>query len=254
MSDENQLYARVKPYNPKRGYKVQRIHVSCLGRVMEGGDGIIKPIEWIQVRGDQAQVMQTYRQDDRDPDAKEVFDIVTLKQRLAIDRAEEAARMAHMGLGAPKPRAPMGPRIIDARKGDAVMSEGETDVELERRKVLSEMSGHEHVARPSEPSMVSGAEAFINDPAVVGRMAAIDGLPVETAVDKLARMPKPSRDETEAAPSVRRRRKAVPAIGDARSAAGQARRVSEANAFDEGVDMNTATGNEPVRDAEDVEP
>jgi len=244
MSD-GMLYARVKPYNPKRGYKIQRIHVRCLGRVMEGGNGLSKAIEWVQVRPDQAAVMKTYRQDDQNPDAKEVFDIVDLYQRQAIDRAEEAARMASVGMGPAKLQKPSTPRIIDARKGEDVMPESETASELERRKILAEASGHSSESS-AEPTMIAGAEAFISDPAIVGRMAAIDGLPPQAA-DRLAQLPK---DDTRPATAPARKRRVV--VGDARPAAGRARRGAT-EAFADGADVNEALGNEPVTDAEDRE-
>jgi len=303
--DPNLLYARVKPLNKKRGLRVVRIHVSCLGRIMEGGNGIDKPIEWVQVREDQARILRTYRQDDQDPDAKEVFDVVTLEQRLAIDRAEEAARMAHMGIGTPQVVRPPRPRIIDARAGENVMPEASTEWELDRRREIADQSGHESAAAIDEdtpvvseaPTLVAGAAAFVNDPAVVGRMQALQGLTPQQAPQRraitgrpetlpatpaprrratAAPPPAPAEPEPEPEPALaatptpveptrrrsRRASRAAQAEHTAASTAASSAAVapppapkpSPAEAFNDGVDVNEALGNERVIDEEDVEP
>lgn len=255
MSDEY-LYARVKPYNPKRGHLVQRIFVRALGRVIEGGDGRQRPIEWIQVRPDQASLLRTYRQDDQDPDAKQVFDIVTLEQRQAIDRAEEAARIAGVSAApAPKRKAPQG-RVTDVRQGEGVLDAGKTEQELGRRKLV--LAGNEQydaaeegAAPDAKPVLIDGADAFIQDPAVVGRMQALAGLDKAPApAPELPPEPAPAPNEPESAEEHRPRRAAR---GRRRA---QAQPISHdvptprsaLPPLDEGADINKAIDNQPAED------
>jgi len=260
MADEGILYARVKPYNPKRGYLVQRIHVKCLGRTIEGGDGKQRPIEWVQIRPDQAQLLQTYRQDAQDPDAKLVFDIVTLEQRQAIDRAEDAVRLAG-GSSAPQARkAPKG-RVTDVRRGDGVADAGETEEELNRRKHVlegNEQELNEATHTTSNPTLIAGAEAFIQDPAVVGRMQALSGLDRSTSSSSSSSSktsapakddaPEKDADERPTSPAVnlapidtRPKRRGV-------RTRTQPRAATDLPPMEEGADINEAIGNQPAVD------
>ena len=91
-------FARVKPCSPKRGHHVRRFH--CLGRLWRGGDGITPGDipEWVEVNAAQAEMLKTFRQHNRDAYAPEVFDIVTLEQKAAIDQKEENFRKAVFGI------------------------------------------------------------------------------------------------------------------------------------------------------------
>lgn len=242
MSDEV-LYARVKPYNPKRGHKVQRIFVRSMGRVIEGGTGEQKPIEWVRIRPDQAQLLRTYRQDDQDPDSKPVFDIVTLEQRQVIDRAEDAARIAGVGTKAPARKAPKG-RVTDVRQGEGVHDPGETALEIERRAQILEGNEQESVEdfhTAANPSLIAGAEAFVADPAVVGRMQALTGLsakavaPEAAAVDKEA---PPAEAQTQPSRPRKRAVRAKPV------------KTTDLPPMEEGTDINEAIGNQPAIDVD----
>jgi len=146
-SDE--FYARVKPYNPRAGLRIQRIFVRCLDRVLEGGDGMSRPIEWVIVNREQALQLQQYRQSDEDPDAKRVFDIVDAETRRVTDLAEEAARRSSIGVGAPAVQRRAKQRVTDARP----------DPEVQRAKV-------EKLQLTTTPTLIPGAESFLRDPAI----------------------------------------------------------------------------------------
>jgi hypothetical protein len=94
----------VKPYNPKKGYKVKRTKV--LGKLWIGGEGILPDDipEWAGVNRAQAEILATFHQTDGDLSTPKLFDIVTDEQRQLIDQREMeqrmmALRIAPTGLG-----------------------------------------------------------------------------------------------------------------------------------------------------------
>lgn len=100
MSNQDPLFARVKPYNPKRGHVVRRIVV--LGTLWEGGSGVPPDTipTWTKVNAAQAVALKACLQIDNDPYSQRVFDIVTAEQRKQIDAREERYRRAILGYGA----------------------------------------------------------------------------------------------------------------------------------------------------------
>jgi hypothetical protein len=97
------LWARLKPYNPKRGHLLRRCHY--LGRLWQGGNGIDpgEIPEWVGVNHAQARELKKLRQDGttHNSEARRAFDIVTEEQRKAIDLREEDYRKAALGLSRP---------------------------------------------------------------------------------------------------------------------------------------------------------
>lgn len=86
------LWARLRPYNPKRAHKLRRLH--AFGRLWHGGSGL-EPgdiPEWVQVTPRLAKALVRVRQSDRDPYSPRAFDIVTDQLRKQIDAQEEGYR------------------------------------------------------------------------------------------------------------------------------------------------------------------
>lgn len=117
MSEEV-FYARVKPYNPKRGHLVRRI--VCMGTLWEGGSGLPPDTipAWTKVNAAQAEALKRFRQVDNDPYSARVFDIVTPPKREEIDQREEGYRKALLGIGHSRPISEL--PDVSARERNAV--------------------------------------------------------------------------------------------------------------------------------------
>jgi hypothetical protein len=100
MPEQDVLFARVKPYNPKRGHVCRRVIV--LGTLWEGGSGVPPDTipTWTKVNAAQAQALKACKQVDNDAYSQRIFDIVTAEQRAQIDHREEQYRKSIMGYGA----------------------------------------------------------------------------------------------------------------------------------------------------------
>jgi hypothetical protein len=211
---------------------------------MEGGTGLDKPIEWVAVRADQARILKTYLQSDLDPDSKPVFDMVTLEQRQAIDRAEEAARLGGMGnQPSVSRRAPKG-RLTDLRQGEDVMDEARAAAELRQRERILE--GNEQEGDDA------GAEAFIQDPAVVGLMQALSGLNRGRGVKTASEDNSDGEEEqVERVPIRKGATKAAAKVKAKAKAKAQAEADDRLPPLDEGVDIAEAIGATPGDDPDE---
>ena len=100
MPEQDVFYARVKPYNPKRGHVCRRVIV--LGTLWEGGSGVPPDTipTWTKVNAAQAAALKACKQVDNDAYSQRTFDIVTAEQRAQIDHREEQYRKSIMGYGA----------------------------------------------------------------------------------------------------------------------------------------------------------
>lgn len=101
MTQTQTYFARVKPYNLKRGHVVRRI--KCMGKLWTGGSGLPPDTipTWTQVNAAQAAALKQFLQLDNDPYSQPVFDIVTPEQKAGIDEREENYRKAALGFGGP---------------------------------------------------------------------------------------------------------------------------------------------------------
>lgn len=99
-SPRQKYWVRLKPYSPKRGYRLKRVHY--LGRLWLGGNGIdVDEIpEWVKVGRAAAAELKKLRQDGYtyNTGARRAFDICTEDQRAEIDAKEEDYRKAALGL------------------------------------------------------------------------------------------------------------------------------------------------------------
>ena len=89
---------RLKPYNPKRGYKLRRYHV--YGQRFDEDRGWYRIRETIQIIDPNTKDIKTInladylrevRQNQHDEDARFAFDVCTVEEAAAIDRREDAA-------------------------------------------------------------------------------------------------------------------------------------------------------------------
>lgn len=81
----NQMYIRLKPYNPRRGYTLKRFCVS--GKVFQSGN-------WYKVSEATAQAVSELHQKAHDEDSPYAFDVATEQQARAIEDAEKARQEA----------------------------------------------------------------------------------------------------------------------------------------------------------------
>ena len=192
------FYARIKPYNPKRGHVVQRYHV--VGRAWKGGDGIYEIPEWVKVNRAQAeQLLTCYQTDAYSP---MVFDICTPDLRAQVDAREEADRLVIRGqravinelpnvaaavrelTGPPKPN-------LDALASGMGAQIGGLDVPVhtvasDTKAKTTDISGTDKPAPAPAPVAAPAPEytapsTFSERPSVAGRADAAAGLPEPSA-------------------------------------------------------------------------
>lgn len=89
-----EIFVRLKPFAPKRGYKAQRY--SYKGQVYVGGT---RP-NWYQVSQELADDLKEHQQIHDDPDSKPLFDIVDGDKKREIEEQEQGAFLAGLGYGA----------------------------------------------------------------------------------------------------------------------------------------------------------
>lgn len=82
------FYARLKPHNHKQGYILYRYHF--MGNLFQGGD---RPT-WYRVDDRLAKVLQ----DDVQETGRPSFDVVSVEEKLVIDKIEEERRLVAMGM------------------------------------------------------------------------------------------------------------------------------------------------------------
>jgi hypothetical protein len=82
------LYARVKPLNPRQGYVLNRYHF--LGNLFVGGQ---RP-NWYKITEEYA----GYCRADRQETGVDSFDVVTEAEKVAIDAKEEQLHLVELGL------------------------------------------------------------------------------------------------------------------------------------------------------------
>lgn len=90
-------YARVKPYNPRRGCKIQGY--TYKRQQFKGGDGVETIPVWYRVSAQTARELLQLKQSDTNPDAPGVFDVCNEQQMRRINAVEADARMRHFGRG-----------------------------------------------------------------------------------------------------------------------------------------------------------
>ena len=111
----NELFVRLKPYAPRRGYKAQRY--SYKGQVYVGG---ARP-NWYQVSKELAEDLLQHRQDHADPDSKPLFDLMDGEKKQQVEEQEQANFLAGLGYGAATVAPPTDlkqPMTTDIRTAD----------------------------------------------------------------------------------------------------------------------------------------
>ena len=74
------MYVRVKHYNPKKGFFIQRYHTN--GQLFQEQKG------WYLVDESLAKLLKKKRQVANDPDSRPIFDICTKEEALEMERGE----------------------------------------------------------------------------------------------------------------------------------------------------------------------
>lgn len=82
------LFARLKPYNPKQGYILNRYHFQ--GNLFVGGE---RPT-WYRVDDELGRRLKT----DEQETGRAAFDVMTGEEKSVIDKVEEERRMVAMGM------------------------------------------------------------------------------------------------------------------------------------------------------------
>lgn len=80
-----ELYARLKPYNPKRGYKLRRYTVFSIRFHVDRG--------WYKIAPDVAAYLKTVHQDNNNPDSPLAFDVCTAAEVEAIAKRERMEKI-----------------------------------------------------------------------------------------------------------------------------------------------------------------
>jgi hypothetical protein len=108
----NEFYARLQPYNPRRGFLVQK---HCFeNQVYVGGP---RP-NWYLIGEELANTLRGKLQTHDDPDSKPLFQVVTPEEKMRIATSEQEQFLASLGavgqtLVGPKDAAP--PPTVDLR-------------------------------------------------------------------------------------------------------------------------------------------
>lgn len=167
----NILYARIKPYNPKKRHL--RVRTVVDGSLFQGGDGINQIPAWYRVDRQLAERLMRMRQIDGDPDSPRVFDIVTEERRRHIDQIEEGIRKSVLGIGVPISSIP------DGRAPTRDLSIGDL---TEPQPTLDQ------IVRGDDTSVLSAPDLSVPTPNlsadvidVAGRAAAAEGLEMVAA-------------------------------------------------------------------------
>ena len=105
MSSNNYFYARLKTYDPKRGFGMIRYHFA--GNLFQGG---ARPT-WYKVDSALANLCINDTQENGQP----TFDVVEESQKLEIDAEEERRRLVSLGLLSATVSAPRGTQVQDIR-------------------------------------------------------------------------------------------------------------------------------------------
>lgn len=130
------LYVRVKPYNPRQGYILNRYHF--LGNLFVGG---ARPT-WYRVTQEYADFCREDRQETGLP----AFDIVTEAEKLEIDAKEEQLRLVELGLlsatiNAPHARQPIDIREVKPAEAKPALSRGASRTDAVPLQTSKEISG-----------------------------------------------------------------------------------------------------------------
>lgn len=165
------LFARIKPYNPKRGFKIRRYSVFGVLFKVERG--------WYRIENDMAPYLRTVRQDNSDPDSKPAFDV---GNEADVKRITDLERRKRIKAGLPvDPVANAADAVSADAKGDPVRgsaepvgvfeSEDDADLAMSGRGDLTSQD----VTRPSIASAVLAAEER--------KRMTVDELPTNDAED-----------------------------------------------------------------------
>lgn len=127
------MYVRLKPHNPKRGYKLKRYTV--FGIRFQGDRG------WYMVDPAVADFLKTVHQNNNDPDSPPAFDVCTKQEALKIAEKEQMERLRK---GEVIGRIPV---VFD--RTDATMRK-KARVASERAE--AKLAGH--LAPPIDPGMI----------------------------------------------------------------------------------------------------
>lgn len=100
------IYARVKPQNPRVGQVVMNVHFQ--GTLYRGG---ARPT-WYKIPPGNAAAMRSTLQET----GAGMFDVVTSEEKVAVERAEEQARLQRLGLAAETVSAAPGTTIDLTKK------------------------------------------------------------------------------------------------------------------------------------------
>jgi hypothetical protein len=161
QQNPNQLWARLKPKNKKIGHVLERLN--ALGQVWRGGDGVKKIPRWYPVSPAVAEQLLYFRQIQERPYTPLAFDIVNTEQKLQIERAEEYARQAALGVAAPQRAIPgMHVQGVDVTAGTGAAPTAKV-ADIDGRQSTLDPETLRRIA--GAPSMLRGAEAHLQQAA-----------------------------------------------------------------------------------------